>query len=152
MKRLGSCQCGGVTYQINGEPIALGACFCTTCQKESGGISTYSMLVNKSNFELLTGALDMWSSTERSGSVFINHFCNVCHCRVYATDPDSPEIVRVKAGTLEDAKELEPEVFIWLGSAPSWVSVPEGALAYETQPSVEEILKNIYERRAKRHS
>lgn len=55
-----------------------------------------------------------------------------------------------KAGTLENAKSLEPDAHIWLSSSPSWVSVPEGALSYDTQPTIPELIKKVAERRAQK--
>jgi hypothetical protein len=53
----------------------------------------------------------------------------------------------VKAGTLENANELEPDVHVWKGSAAAWIKCPEGALVYEKQPPVAEIMEAVRARR-----
>jgi hypothetical protein len=32
----GQCQCGQVRYEIRAEPVAVWACHCTECQRQSG--------------------------------------------------------------------------------------------------------------------
>lgn len=143
----GSCQCGGVKYQINAESIALVFCYCTDCQKLSAGIGSYSMLVTADNFEVLSGDFSSYERVGNKGVRNLAHFCTDCGNRIYALNPESPGIVRVKAGTIDNARALDPDAYVWMQSAPEWVRLPEGVLAYDTQPTLEEGLKAIQERR-----
>ena len=36
MTMTGGCLCGSLRYEAEGEPSAIGKCYCTDCQKESG--------------------------------------------------------------------------------------------------------------------
>jgi hypothetical protein len=63
-----------------------------------------------------------------------------------------PDIIRVKAGTLDDAKLLTPDLHVWVRSAPAWFKIPEGALTYETQGGAAEMLSAVKARRANRAS
>ncbi|NES86264.1 MAG: GFA family protein [Moorea sp. SIO2B7] len=151
-KKSGSCQCGNLKYEIDGENLGLGICYCTECQKLSSGIATYSLVIKRSSFKLLSGTLKQWERSSDNGNRNIGNFCPECGNRIYHENPETPDIIRVKAGKLEDGSKLEPDMHIWLRSAPSWVKVPEGAMAYQTQPSVEKIVKYINELRAKKQS
>ena len=148
MKELGACQCGNIKYEITGENLGLAICYCTECQKLSTGIATYSMALKTESFKLLQGTMKQWERSSYNGNRNIANFCPECGNRIFHHDPGLPGIIRLKAGTLENVAALEPDVHVWLKSAPSWVRTPEGALTYDGQPSISELMKTIGERRA----
>ncbi len=143
----GSCQCGNVRYEVPDNYIALVACYCTQCQKASSGIGTYSMLLPTDAFQLLSGKLKSWERKSTVGALNKTHFCPDCGNRIYNVNPDAPDIIKLKAGTLEHAAQLVPDVHVWLKSAPAWIKIPENALSYDTQPSFEEGLKDLRQKR-----
>ena len=148
MKFKGACQCGQVKYEIDGEALGLAICYCTECQKASTGIATYAMLVPKSSFRLISGKLKQWERDSDMGTRSITNFCPECGVRIFNQNPEMPEMLRVKAGTLENANQLEPDVHVWKSSAPAWVETPENALVYEKQPPLTEIVAAVMARRA----
>ncbi|WP_211826065.1 GFA family protein [Kistimonas asteriae] len=143
----GSCQCGNVRYEIPANYIALVACYCTECQKASSGVGTYSMLLPSNAFQLISGQLKSWERTSAVGTRNMAHFCPDCGNRIYNVNPDAPDIIKLKAGTLEQAARLVPDAHVWLKSAPGWITIPEDALAYDTQPSIEEGLQDLQQKR-----
>ncbi len=48
MKLEGGCVCGKVRYSADAEPIFVGVCHCTTCQKASGSAFNVVVAVPKS--------------------------------------------------------------------------------------------------------
>ena len=150
MTERGSCQCGYIKYEISGDNLGLGLCYCTECQKLSTGIATYGMALKTESFQLLEGTPKQWERTSYNGNRNIAYFCPNCGVRIYHQNPDIPEIIRLKAGTLENASLLEPDAHVWLSSAPAWVRVPAGALSYEEQPTVPELIEAIKEHRARK--
>jgi len=150
MIRSGSCQCGQARYEIAGEDLGLAICYCTECQKMSTGIATYSMGVPRSAFRLTAGTLKQWTRMADSGARNTAHFCPRCGVRIFHENPDAPDHIRVKAGTLDNARELVPDVHVWTGSAAAWIDIPEDALRYEKQGDLAEILAAITARRAGR--
>jgi len=143
----GSCQCGKVWYEVREPYIALVFCYCTECQKLSAGIGSYSMLIPSVQFSLLKGKLSSYERSSDIGVKNLAHFCPNCGNRIYHENPEAPGIYRVKAGTLDDAKSLEPDAYVWMKSAAPWVKPPVGALTYETQPTIEQGLNDIQERK-----
>ena len=74
--RYGSCNCGKVRYQVEGEPKRVGLCHCTDCRQESGGAFTYYAIWQTSAFKT-------------SGETAVHHgrrFCPACGSRVFAYD------------------------------------------------------------------
>jgi hypothetical protein len=58
-------------------------------------------------------------------------FCPECGVRIYHALKSVPDLVSLKPGTLDDTSWLRPSIFIWTKSAQGWVTIPEGAKAYE---------------------
>ena len=141
----GSCQCGAIQYQVDGELLATLMCYCTECHKVSAGYGTMTVLINQSNFHLTKGALKVWQRSSDSGNLNRAHFCGDCGNRIYHQNPDKPDIIRLKTGTLANSASYTPQAHLWLKSAPSWVVIPEDTLTFETQPSLADLLALIKE-------
>lgn len=84
-----------------------------------------------------------------AGTRNVGHFCPECGVRIYHEDPRE-DYVRLKAGTLNHASELEPDAHIWTRSAPARVRLPDRFLSYETQAGPAEMIAAVQARRAAR--
>jgi len=49
--------------------------------------------------------------------------------------PEDAVVRRVRAGTLDDTSWLRPTTHFWARSKQPWVTLPEGARIFETQPT-----------------
>lgn len=147
MQATGRCQCGEIQYEISGDNLGLVVCFCTKCQRSSTGISTYSMPIHRNSLKVTSGVLKQWESTSDSGNRSIVHFCATCGNQIYSENPNAPEILRLKAGTLDNASDLEPDAHLWLENAPAWIQLPPDTLKYMKQSLVEELVAAIQEHR-----
>lgn len=122
-------------------------CTCTECQKLSSGIASFGIVVQRDDFHIVSGECKQWERGSETGKRNIAHFCPDCGNRIFHEDPDAPETIRLKLSTLSDHGTLEPEAYVWLRSAPAWMTIPAGALAYDMQPPLEELTKAIEDRR-----
>ena len=121
----GGCQCGSVRYVVTTEPIRLLACHCKECQRQSGSAFGMSMLVKKDNLTV-TGLTKQFRRMADSGNEVTGVFCSECGVRIYHVLKSAQDVLALKPGTLDDARWLRPELFIWMKSAQSWVPVPNG--------------------------
>lgn len=96
----GSCLCGGLRYEVDGElgPIAL--CHCGMCRKASGTAFATNASVERTAFRLLAGT-DLLQRYESSPGHW-RCFCRVCGSQVLSEAADMPELVRVRLGLLDD--------------------------------------------------
>ncbi|KAK3180774.1 hypothetical protein K4F52_007865 [Lecanicillium sp. MT-2017a] len=111
----GYCLCKAVTYTINvDEPLITGYDHCDDCQRQTG--STYSLVaVVPKDKVVMRGPVKKWTGKGSSGNDVHRIFCSECGSPI-AHDPDAaPEIIAMKAGTLdpEQRKELKPDTEIW---------------------------------------
>ena len=56
--------------------------------------------------------------------------CPQCQVAVFS-EYGRPEVLFVRGGTLDDPTEIEPDVHIYTRSKVGWVSIPEGAPAFD---------------------
>ena len=95
----GSCLCGSIRYEISGELGDFGYCHCTSCRKASGSAHSANSPVDRSDFRLLGGA---WTLREYESSPGkIRAFCGGCGSPIFAYLDSSPEVIRVRLGTLD---------------------------------------------------
>jgi hypothetical protein len=51
----GGCQCGAVRYEIAAAPLAVYACHCTDCQRQSGGDFALSLIAPRESVRITKG-------------------------------------------------------------------------------------------------
>ncbi|MEX2618089.1 MAG: GFA family protein [Alphaproteobacteria bacterium] len=125
----GSCQCGGVTYEITGKPLAMFVCHCTQCQKLSASAYSTTMFVKLADLHV-AGELKTWERTSDSGRRNVAYFCPGCGNRIYHLDPEAPAFARVKAGTLDNTKMPVPDAHLWVNSKQPWDEIPDNIPSY----------------------
>jgi hypothetical protein len=136
----GSCQCGSVTYDVTAPPIATYACYCDECKKLSTSVQSLTMAILRQSLVVTSGELRQWERSSESGNRNVAHFCPSCGNRIYHEDPDAPDIVRLKTGTLENQSLVRPIVHFWTIRKPDWLPLPEGGLVYEKQDTPENVM------------
>lgn len=133
--REGGCSCGRVRYRITGKPIALAACHCGQCQRQSGSAFGMSLVVPRDAFELLAGELRTIELRADSGTLKIGSFCGDCGARIHNSWPSRPDNYNVKPGTLDDTSTLDPpNLHVWIANKQPWVPLPDGARCFDGNP------------------
>jgi len=129
----GACQCGGVTYTVNAEPLFTYACVCSGCQKRTGSAFSLGLVIATEALEV-KGALTAWSRVSERGNTNTRYSCSGCGNIIYGIGDSNPELAKLEAGTLDDTREVEPEVHLWTLKKQPWVTLPPGAPRFKTQP------------------
>lgn len=131
----GGCNCGAVRYRIAGAPIAVVACHCTSCRRQSG--ATYSVnIVAKTRDVTVEGSLGAYEDNDTSsGKPVIREFCSRCGSPIRSVITAQPAIVAIKAGTADNASDFAPGLHVWTSSKLAWVEIPAGLPALPRDPS-----------------
>ncbi len=132
--REGGCQCGTIRYRVNAEPIAVGICHCTECQRQSGSAFGMSLIIPKDAFQLLRGTLKTFTRSSDSGRPVLGAFCPECGTRIYHEPRYREGVFNVKPGTLDDTSFLQPTVQVWTARRHSWIGLPAALRSFEGQP------------------
>ncbi|MEV4420559.1 GFA family protein [Patulibacter sp. NPDC049589] len=123
MSRLdGHCLCGNVTYTVDTEdPIMTGICHCRDCQRSTGTAYSIIAAVEIGEFHVEGASLKQFDTMgEDRKSPAHRNFCSNCGSQLFSILGDADDIVWIKAGTLNDASWLEPELEAWTDSAQPW--------------------------------
>ena len=130
MHLTGGCLCGQVRYTISADPVFVGVCHCTNCQKQSG--AAYSVNVGvKDDALAVTGELKTYVDHGDSGREVLRRFCPHCGSPVISDAAAIPGLHIVKAGTLDEPGKVRPQRQIFCASKHPWVPILEGVPAYE---------------------
>jgi hypothetical protein len=117
----GRCLCGGVTYRADAEPVVQAVCHCTDCQRQTGNPFSVIVGVPRAALEVEGSTLASFSTTgDDLGGETERNFCSACGSPVFSVAAVMPELVFIKAGSLDDASWLEPSVEAWTRSAQPW--------------------------------
>jgi len=129
----GSCQCGGVKYQLLSAPQMVLACHCKACQKLSTSAFSLTAVVDADQLEF-EGEMVEWRRAADSGNISAAKFCPTCGNRIYHYNPAAPDKIKLKPANLSDTSILEPDAHIWISEKQAWFSIPEGVKVYDGQP------------------
>jgi hypothetical protein len=131
----GRCLCGGVTYSVDAEPVAQAACHCADCQRQGGSPFSVVVGVPRAAFSVEGSTLASFTTigSDHGGDTERN-FCSACGSPIFSAAAVAPEVVFIKAGSLDDASWIEPAVEVWTSSAQPWAPHFEGAPRLERGP------------------
>jgi hypothetical protein len=128
----GRCQCGAVSYRINGAPLSFYLCHCTECQKQSASAFGESLQVNTADVSY-AGELGHFFRVTDSGRNVDAVFCPKRGTRI-SHHAAGETTMTIKAGTLDDRSWLRPAGHIWARSRQPWVTFGPGELVFEMRP------------------
>ena len=99
MKYKGSCHCGKVAYEVEGELKSVMACNCSICSKKGSLL----WFVPRNQFKLLTPESDAATYTFNK-NIIKHRFCRACgiHPFAYGVDQKGNEMAAINVRCLED--------------------------------------------------
>src|SRR5436305_10649265 len=99
----GGCLCGSVRYSCEADPVVQAACHCADCQRQTGSPFSVVVGVPREAFTVEGDTLASFSTTgEDHGRETQRNFCSACGSPLFSLSPLAPEIVLIKAGSLDD--------------------------------------------------
>jgi hypothetical protein len=128
----GGCACGTVRYRMEGPPIFVHCCHCTSCQTETGSAFALNALIETTRMTLLKGAPEPVMTPSESGRGQQIWRCPSCKVAVWSNYGDARDRIRfVRVGTLDNSAAVTPDIHIYTRSKLPWVNIPKGALTSE---------------------
>ncbi|WP_081917864.1 MULTISPECIES: GFA family protein [Methylobacter] len=73
---IGSCLCGSVEFEVDGDEFNIYQCHCSLCKKQSGSSSNSATIVKSDNFRFLKASNHIGSWVKETG--FRSDFCRKC--------------------------------------------------------------------------
>ena len=131
----GQCQCRSVAYKITSPPLAVYACHCTECQRQSGSAFSLSLVAERDSVLIAEGKPAAWERHHESGRVIDCLFCAKCGTRLFHEPRANTKVTIVKPGSLDDTSWLFPVGHIWTRSAQPWVAIPKDGANCDVKPA-----------------
>ena len=129
----GGCLCGTVHYRGEAEPIFSVKCYCTDCRKTTGAGHAAHIGLPKSSIKI-DGPVTTYDSKADSGNDVARGFCPACGAGIYSHNAAMPDLLFLRASTLDDVNVFQPQVTVYVSRAPNWDPVNEGLPAFATVP------------------
>ena len=105
-------------------------CHCLNCQRQTGSAFVVNLLIESDRVELLAGVPQPVDVPRDDGSTQRILRCPNCQTAVYS-HYGSPWISFVRAGTLDDPRQIAPDVHIFTRSKVDWLVPPESVPAFD---------------------
>lgn len=95
----GSCLYGGVQFEISGELAPIQICHCSQCRKAQGGPFATNIPVPTTQLSIRQGQTLIKEFHSSPGKV--RAFCSACGSPLYSRRDAMPDVVRIRAGSLD---------------------------------------------------
>ena len=128
----GSCLCGGVRYEIEGEIGPALNCHCAMCRKATGAAFRSRMAVPRENFHWRQGEALLTRYASSPGTV--RTFCKVCGSTLISLFDDNPATLGLAMGTLDDDPGIRPAFHVFVGAKASWFEITDQLPRFDTFP------------------
>lgn len=132
----GSCLCGGVNIHIESALEPIQVCHCSQCRKAQGGPFATNIPVPRAAVKIISGAELMTSFESSPGKQRV--FCSRCGSPLFSQRDASPDVIRLRAGLLDEPLDTRPCVHFYVASKAGWWDIddelPKYAAAYPSGP------------------
>jgi hypothetical protein len=122
----GSCQCGGVRFELPAEFESMAFCHCATCKKISGGVGTANGRVRTESIRLLAG--DDLVRTYQPDEGTAKTFCSVCGSNLFGGGWPDSEFTSVRLSAIETPLDQRPSAHLYVRSLAPWETLPDDGL------------------------
>ena len=127
----GSCLCGAVRFEIDGELAPIQLCHCSQCRRASGSAFASNIPVDAANVRLLAGEAELRSFESSPGKERV--FCGTCGSPIISRLANDPAKVRVRAGLLSAPVSARPAFHFHTASKADWWPIEDGLRQYPAE-------------------
>ena len=127
--RKGSCLCGAVTFEVEGDLPGPDACHCTMCRKQSGHYFA-SCDVPRARVAISGEQNVTWY---RSSDKARRGFCSTCGASMF-WDPLERDWIGLAMGAFDTPTDTKLAVHIFIGDKGDYYDIADGVEQWETVP------------------
>ena len=128
----GSCLCGRVQFELEGEFQSFFLCHCKRCQKDTGSAHAANLFITSCTLTWVAGENTV-KTYQHANSQHAKSFCQNCGSAV-PTVADDLGLIVVPAGSLDNPEPIVPTAKIFVGSKASWSYDLGGVPSFEELP------------------
>ncbi len=128
----GSCLCGAVQYEIDGDVGQAYFCHCQRCRKAGGAAVAANVMAASNDFTVTAGAAAL--KCYDGGTGVRRYFCAQCGSPILSRREGQDDIVRVRMGTLDTPVPAPPGAHNFVGSKAAWDVIHDDLPQYQERP------------------
>lgn len=117
-KNEGSCLCGKVKYEVEGEFESFFLCHCKFCQKDTGSAHAANLFSTTSKLSWLSGE-EFVKTFNLPNTRHVKSFCVICGSSTPSVQSAGTLLV-VPAGSLDVPVKLRPKAHLFMASKADW--------------------------------
>jgi hypothetical protein len=137
----GGCICRAVRYAATAEPLAVRICWCRVCQYFAAGNGSVNLAFAR-DAVTLTGEMRDFPLLAASGNRMHRRFCPGCGVHITSEAEERPQLIILRAGTLDDPQRFSPQANIWVSEAPAWAHIDDALPQFPGQPPPPQLPKS----------
>lgn len=118
-KHKGSCLCGNVTFEVEGDFESFFLCHCNLCRKDTGSAHAANLFSSSATLRWLSGE-NLVKIFDFQGSGHIKSFCSECGSALPPNLQMGGKLLVVPAGSLDSELSLRPNAHIFNSDKASW--------------------------------
>jgi len=132
LKYKGSCLCGEVTFEIEGEFDSFYLCHCERCRKDTGSAHAANLFSSSARLKWLSGKDQAKTFSLRPGG-HTKSFCMNCGSALPNIQMDGKLLV-VPAGSMDSGIHVKPQGHIYYSYKANWDTGLEKVPVFEELP------------------
>ena len=139
----GSCQCGGIRFEIDGPLMGVGHCHCNACRKAQGAAFRTRARVRRSDFRWIAGEDLLRSHVSSPG--FHRGFCGQCGSPVVnrngpeaeysKQNPASMQTYGIAIGSLDGDPGVAPGFHAFVAFKAAWFTITDDLPQHDGFPA-----------------
>ena len=128
----GSCLCQGIQYEVHGAIGDLVECHCQRCRKANGSAYAVNAPIRVADFKIVQGEhlLKKYQSTATTQRCF----CSECGSPIISVKAETPDLYRLRIGTLDTPLQQKPIMHIFAASKAEWDDICDALPQYAERP------------------
>lgn len=132
MKHIGSCLCGAVTFEIEGDFDRFFLCHCSRCRKDTGSAHAANLFSSSASLKWLSGE-EQVKTFQLPESRHSKSFCSKCGSALPRAIEGGKRII-VPAGCLDTDIQIKPDAHIFIDSKANWDNELEKIRRFDQLP------------------
>ncbi|GFD67667.1 GFA family protein [Alteromonas sp. KUL106] len=127
----GSCLCGAVAFEIQGDFNSFYLCHCKHCQKDTGAAFAANLFSQSATLTWLSGVNEVTTFVLKN-TRHHKSFCKTCGSALPSAQPNN--MLAVPAGCLDTKHPMKPTAHIFCASKAAWEECLETITEFERLP------------------
>lgn len=133
MKLTGSCLCGDITFEVNGEPLRMAQCHCDDCRKITGTGHNVQAFFKRDDITI-SGTPATHQSQSDAGTTRTRYFCPNCGSRLFSENSATPGGMGIAAGAFEDSSWFDPQAILYAAKRSEWDPIDPNKKCFDAMP------------------